>query len=355
MILRFVDFAKTYFVADDGTQGREVVHFQLVLRLLRERFGRLPIAQVTGLHIEELQEAMIERDWSRGYANSQLQKIRRFFRWAVRKELCPVDVLAKVLTVDGLRSGRTRARETDPVEPVSETALLATLPQLPQTVRDLVKVIRLTGARPSEIRLLKVCDIDRTGETWQARLRRHKNSRRKKAKARVIFFGPKAQSILKEYLDTASPNDFIFSPRRSRERQYLEMRESRKTKVQPSQRCRRSSTPNCQPGEFYSANALNRCIKRACEIAFSMPAELRRINPEVAGSDQQQLRKRAADWRKANCWTPYQLRHSAATEIRKHFGIESAGAVLGHARLETTEIYAEKNLLKHQEVMREVG
>lgn len=39
-------------------------------------------------------------------------------------------------------------------------------------------------------------------------------------------------------------------------------------------------------------------------------------------------------------WHPNQLRHSAATLIRQELGLESAQAVLGHARLETTQIYS---------------
>jgi site-specific recombinase XerD len=42
-------------------------------------------------------------------------------------------------------------------------------------------------------------------------------------------------------------------------------------------------------------------------------------------------------------WAPNQLRHARATELRKTYGLDAAGAVLGHAKLETTQIYAEKN------------
>ena len=41
-------------------------------------------------------------------------------------------------------------------------------------------------------------------------------------------------------------------------------------------------------------------------------------------------------------WTPNQLRHTKATELRKQLGLDVAGAVLGHSKLETTQIYAER-------------
>ena len=42
-------------------------------------------------------------------------------------------------------------------------------------------------------------------------------------------------------------------------------------------------------------------------------------------------------------WTPYQLRHTAATKVRKEMGYETAGAALGHTNMSATAIYAERN------------
>ena len=54
-------------------------------------------------------------------------------------------------------------------------------------------------------------------------------------------------------------------------------------------------------------------------------------------------------------WSPNRLRHTAATEFRKQFGLESAQVVLGHAKPNTTLIYAERDLKKAAAVMAEVG
>src|SRR5262249_60066482 len=43
-------------------------------------------------------------------------------------------------------------------------------------------------------------------------------------------------------------------------------------------------------------------------------------------------------------WHPNQLRHALGTEVRKQFGLEAAQVVLGHARADVTQVYAEKNL-----------
>jgi integrase len=49
-------------------------------------------------------------------------------------------------------------------------------------------------------------------------------------------------------------------------------------------------------------------------------------------------------------WTPNQIRHTVATEIREQYDIEYAQVMLGHSRLQTTEIYAERNMEKAREV-----
>jgi len=54
-------------------------------------------------------------------------------------------------------------------------------------------------------------------------------------------------------------------------------------------------------------------------------------------------------------WSPNQLRHSAATEIRLRFGLEAAQVALGHSKAEVTQVYAERDWTKAAAVMREVG
>jgi site-specific recombinase XerD len=54
-------------------------------------------------------------------------------------------------------------------------------------------------------------------------------------------------------------------------------------------------------------------------------------------------------------WHPNQLRHAAATKIRRSYDLDTARAVLGHADPKTTEIYAERDREQAARVMREIG
>jgi len=46
---------------------------------------------------------------------------------------------------------------------------------------------------------------------------------------------------------------------------------------------------------------------------------------------------------------------TAGTEIRKRYGLEAAQVILGHASADVTQVYAERDLQKAVEIIREVG
>jgi len=54
-------------------------------------------------------------------------------------------------------------------------------------------------------------------------------------------------------------------------------------------------------------------------------------------------------------WTPLQLRHSAATTVRRELGVEAASYVLGHASISATQIYAEKSLQQAVQIAKQLG
>jgi len=52
-------------------------------------------------------------------------------------------------------------------------------------------------------------------------------------------------------------------------------------------------------------------------------------------------------------WHPHQLRHNAATLLRRELGIEAARVVLGHSSAAVTEVYAEMDLAKAKDAVKE--
>jgi integrase len=54
-------------------------------------------------------------------------------------------------------------------------------------------------------------------------------------------------------------------------------------------------------------------------------------------------------------WHPSQLRHNRATYVRAIYGLEAASAILGHSNVETTQVYAERNLEISRAIAQQTG
>src|SRR5581483_2095340 len=119
---------------------------------------------------------------------------------------------------------------------------------------------------------------------------------------------------------------YLFSPRAYVEALRRRRAEQRKTKRTPSElRRQRKAQPKRKPAERYNRRSYRVAIVRACQKAGV---------PE---------------------WSPLQLRHTAATAIRARYGVEAAKVILGHTKVETTQIYAERDLGRAQEIMAAIG
>jgi integrase len=99
----------------------------------------------------------------------------------------------------------------------------------------MIELQRLTGIRPGEVVIMRTIDINTSGSIWESRPDSHKTEHDRKD--RVIFIGPRAQEVLMPRLRT-DPVAYLFSPRESMAERALELRKARKTRVQPSHRCR---------------------------------------------------------------------------------------------------------------------
>lgn len=353
LMVRFLRHAQDYY-RKEGRITSEVSVIKCALRPLKELFARDAANDFGPLKLKAVREKMIQLGWCRKQINSQVRRIVRMFAWAVEEQLVRADIAQALREVKGLHQGRSEARESDPVVPVDEATVQATIHHAPQVVADMVRLQRLTGARPEEICLTRPGDIDTTGDVWEYRPVTHKNAHR--GKERVIFIGPKGQDVLRPYLLRAA-DAYCFSPADSEKKRRQAAHEARRTPLRRGNRpgTNRSAKPKRPAGERYTTDSYRRAIHRACELAFSMPEELRKV-PKEETAEQAAARLAAAKaWRDTHCWSPNQLRHAAATEIRKRFGLEAAQVALGHSVADVTQIYAERDLAKAAAVMREVG
>lgn len=325
---RFATYAQSYYVKN-GKPTPEVGIITAACDHAAQLVGDQPAERFGPLSLKAVRDKLIAKGLARSTVNGSIRRIRRAFKWAAGEELIPATVHVALATVEGLRAGRSEARETDPVLPVDIATIEATLPHLPEVVADMVRLQRLTGMRPGEVCSLRPGDLDRSGEVWTYRPADHKTQHH--GRDRVIFIGPQAQGILLRYL-ARDAGACCFQPCDSESKRRAAMHAMRVTPLScgdvPGSNVK--SRPERTPGECYSTDSYRRAITRACKAAIKAGAD---IEP----------------------WSPNRLRHTAATEVRKRFGLEAAQTILGHSTAKMTEVYAEKDLQAGVEVARAMG
>lgn len=328
---RIADLVADYWVhaeqyyRKDGKPTREIANIRAAMKPLLKLYGHTEAAEFGPLAVKALREELIDDGLCRGVVNQRVGMIKRMFRWAASEELVPAERYHTIQAVEGLRSGRTRARETSPVRPVSESDVQAVLPLLPSPVAAMVRLQWLTGMRPGEVTSLRLDDIERNESGWIYRPASHKTQHH--GRLREIPLGPQARDVLSPFL-SLNPKGFLFSPKQAVEERRRELRASRQSKVTPSQHERdrqRRERPGRTISDRYTTVALGHSVRRACAKA-GIPS-----------------------------WSPNQLRHAAATRIRQEFGLDAARALLGHSSAAVTEIYAEVDRAKTVSIMAEVG
>jgi integrase len=322
VVLRFVQWAEVYY-RKNGEPTSEVRMIRDAVGVVCRFYGETEARDFGPLALKTVRQAFMDAGLCRNQINKQVGRVVRCFRWAVENELVPPSVHHGLKAVPGLRRGRSEARESEPVKPVPQAFVDAIRPHVSRQVWAMIELQLLTGMRPGEVTIMRTCDLDMSGQVWRYTPESHKTEHH--GRERTIFLGPQAQAVLKPWLRTEL-SAYLFSPREAMEECRAKRRENRKTPMTPSQKARtRKQKPSKQPGERYDTGSYGHAIKYGCKKA-GIPA-----------------------------WHPHQLRHNAATRLRKEFGLDVARVILGHSSPVVTEIYAEVDREKAARAMQQVG
>lgn len=172
---------------------------------------------------------------------------------------------------------------------------------------------------------MRAVDLDMNVDVWTYAPPQHKTAHHDHR--RVIFLGPIAQRLLEPFLRDRPLCAPLFSPREADSERRAELHANRKTPLSCGNKpgSNRKTLPKRQPRETYTPTSYARAIARASQRA-GVPH-----------------------------WTPHQLRHARATEIRKEYGLETARVILGHRSAAVTEVYAELDISRARDVMSDIG
>lgn len=322
VLLAFWRHAESHYKAPDDSTTNELLNFRHALKPLRALYGKTPASSFGPLALRAVRDVMVASRLARPTVNARINRVRRMFKWAASVELVPASVVQGLATVAGLQRGRTEAPEPKEIGPVPIEHVEVALPFLSRPVAAMVRLQLLTGCRAGEVMAMKGRDVAFGEPCGEYRPSAHKNAWR--GRDRVIPLGPKAQAIVREFL-RPDPDAYLFDPRVAVADHHAGRRAGRETRATPAEVARRRESPGADRNPCYSRASYRNAVVRAC-LRAGVPA-----------------------------WSPLHLRHTAATAIRAQYGLEASQVVLGHAKADVTQLYAERDLDKARDIMREVG
>lgn len=292
---KYEDHAKVYYVKGGKvTSETHIIH--RAMEFLTAHHSDLRAEEFKLRDLKAVRSAMVDAKLARTTINKYCDRICRAYVWAAAEEWVPPMVAQSLALLPSLQAGRTKAPESPPIEPVDRAVVDLTIPHLPGPVADMVRLQLQAGLRPSEVCTIRPADVDRSGDVWVYTVQDNKCEHH--GKVRRAYLGPEAQKVLAPYL-LRMPEEYCFRPARV------------------------STTPRVK--RRYRTDSYRRAIVRACEKAG------------------------------VEAWAPNQLRHLAATEFRRQFGIEVTAVLLGHSNLRTSEIYALANDKAGIAAMKQIG
>lgn len=327
LVARFVSDHERYYLNADGKQTGQLARIQTALEVPLRLFSDLPVDEFGALKLQVCRKEMIASGrFSREYLNTLVNCIRHVFRYGVEQELVKPETLASLKAVSAIKRGRTSLREATPILPVDSHIVEATLAHLAPTLAAMVQLQRFTGMRPGEVCIMRRGDIETTDDPqkpWTYTLSHDKTDyRRDIADRRTIPLGRRAQAVVSPFMEKKQGEEYLFTPLDAQNERGEVLRASRTTPI-TAQTLRRDNRPIEERKRYnlrYTVDSYRRAIWYACK---------------QAGVTQ---------------WSPNQLRHLYATEIRSKYGLEAAQIMLGHANADVTQVYAERDREKAEKI-----
>ena len=306
-----------------------IVHFNCAIPFVVELYGSMRADDITPKKMRDVREQMVASGrFSRRTVNDYTTMLIRIFVWGADEEMVDQSVAGALKLIKHLPKGEPGTFDNPKRRNVADEIIRRTLRFLSATVAAMVRLQRLLGLRPGEVYNMRAGDIIRDTpdprlwyyvpgyyEEQQKEQQRvyhtgHRKVQHKRQhdyeavdEMKIIPLGLPEQEILAPFLEGKRPEQAVFSPKT----------ESKSDKA----------------GEFYNKNSYRTAVQRA----------VNRANRSLSEGD-----------KPIPMWSPYQLRHQAATALDKIRGSAEASAQLDHASMSTTKIYIHERLETRKEL-----
>jgi integrase len=244
--------------------------------------------------------------------NNAIVKIRQMFKLGVGWELVPVEIYQALACVQHLnwRTAPT-LRNPDKIAPVPVEYFRLIMPHLKPMYRAVLTVHLATGMRVKELCSMRWSEMTEVEPgLWCYAPAEHKNSHR--GDPRLIYMKTDLIDLMRSVRKPLWDKDAVW--------------------------CQRGVGKSAGYSGMISGDG----YARAIEGAQKRYNEGRLAINQGARTDKKKLDTTSAKRAPMEHWTPLQIRHTVATQVRRTHGLEGAQAVLGHSTLDATQIYAEK-------------
>jgi len=213
------DYAKIQHRKPNGSPTSELPNVRRAIRELRELYGATPVAEFGPLKLKAIRNRLVSAGLCRKTVNRRANTIRRIVKWGVSEAVVPVNIFTALQTVEGLKAERgAEVKVTEPIKPVPQSHVEAVKPHVSRQVAALIDLQLFAGARAGELLKLRPIDFDTSRDIWAVSLRDHKTSHQ--CKKRIIYFGPRAQAVVRSCIENLEVTAYLFSPREAEKERY---------------------------------------------------------------------------------------------------------------------------------------
>lgn len=339
--------AKDYYIKR-GERTGSATRAATVRRLLGESgFDRTPLREADACWLRDFRTWICKHKAADGELNRTTVNIYaaivvQMFRFGASNGICDASSWEGLKALEPIKKRRAPAaglkplREGEKREPVPRHWIRIVRPHMSRTIRMMMDLELLTGMRPQEICALRGEDLHPTRLPgvllYRVTFDRNKTDHVEHGEERRVWIGPRGCKLLMLAGKGRIPSGYVFRPADALEDRFSAAAAGRKTPKWPShdvsvRRARRRSrgvTP-AMLGEMYTPASYRRAMERACARAIkAQKKRTKEMGVELKPSE------------RAGRFTPYQLRHNAASEICNREELSLAKELLGHRDIRTT-------------------